>query len=49
MDQKQIDAMFGQLGEILDRVVRLESRMVNVMKHIGLDPHTGKPVANQKK
>lgn len=44
MTPEQIQALFGRLEELLDRVTRLETRMVRLMLHLRCDPHTGKPI-----
>jgi hypothetical protein len=43
MNEQQIKALFGQLGELLERVTRLETRMVRLMNFVGCDTQ-GKPV-----
>lgn len=43
LQDKQVTALFGQLGELLDRVTRLETRMVRLMEFVGCDSR-GKPL-----
>jgi ketopantoate hydroxymethyltransferase len=44
MNQEQIKAVLGRLGEIVDRTKRIETRLVRVMEHLGLDPKSGKAI-----
>jgi hypothetical protein len=39
MNNKDIVAVFGRLDELLDRVTRLETRMVVFMQFMGCDKH----------
>ena len=39
LNDKQIQALFGRVDELLERVTRIETRQYRMMKYMGIDPH----------